>query len=132
MIQKREGWSYCAISDNNESSSSTLNKTGNESQKEKTYCNFEHLKQGCLFQRQTQYQNGTENAECCPENSSRQEKIFMNSQNIPTDLKGSNVKYNLHCGWCTGILLTAVTRHNTSLSNNKHKITSNCSITGIT
>ena len=35
LIQKKEGWSYCAISDN-ESSSVTLNKTGNESQKEKS------------------------------------------------------------------------------------------------
>ena len=43
---------------------------------------------------------------------------FLSSQNIIADLKGPNVKYNLHYGWYTGRLSRAATRNNTSCSDN--------------
>ena len=49
-------------------------------------------------------------------------KYFLISQNIFADLKGTKVIYKLHYGRCTGPLLRAATRHNTSCSDNKYNI----------
>ena len=108
-IQKKEGGPDRSVSDNQ---SSDPEWTGNESQK--IYCNFE-------------FQQGRHTLTDINRNGVQITKTvymdlniyFLISQNISADLKGPKVKYKLHYGRCTGPLFRAVTRHNTSCSENK-------------
>ena len=106
-IQKKEDGPDISISDN-QSSSVTLNELAMKARKS-VLCNLK-------LQQRSYTMTDINPKEVCLEYMNLNLYIF---ENISADLKGPKVKYKLHYGRCTGQLLRAATRHNTSCCDNK-------------
>ena len=76
-------------------------------QEKQKYCNLDSLIYTAIG-RPAHIQNGVEIALFSLDHVSKP-LSFLSSLNIITDLKGPNVKYKLHYGWCTGRLFKVAT-----------------------